>query len=171
MQVQMLSAEIRTATEAERELERLVEHYGNGLLKYTHSVLLDYHEAQDVVQSTFVMAFAALNRNAQIHSSWLYKSAYNKCIDILRRKRLQRLFLSRQQEESYTPDYFISENVEQILHRLNPKDRALVYSRAVEGLSYEQLSEIYGKGTAALRKQYERAKKKLLENSEGGDLP
>lgn len=53
------------------------------------------------------------------------------------------------------------ETVKQVLLTLTPKDRALFFSRAVEEQSYKELSEIYGKSEAVLRKRYERARKKL----------
>ncbi|MCL1844265.1 MAG: sigma-70 family RNA polymerase sigma factor [Defluviitaleaceae bacterium] len=153
---------------AENELENLVSAYGDGLLRYCHGILLDYYEAQDVVQNVFTAAYKALVKYNEIQSAWLYRASYNLCIDILRRKKLQSFFSLTRKEESYTEQYFIGDEVNNILQTLPPKDRALVYSRAVEGHSFEQLEAIYGKSAAALRKQYSRAKKKLVEALEGG---
>lgn len=44
---------------------------------------------------------------------------------------------------------------------LTPEERGLVFGRVMEGRSYEELSQIYGPSAAALRKRYERARKKL----------
>ena len=74
-------------------------------------------------------------------------------------------------EPAYTETYFISEEVNQILQKVRPKDRALVYSRAVEGKSFDDLQEIYSTNATTLRKRYERAKKKLaMELNKGGDF-
>ena len=47
------------------------------------------------------------------------------------------------------------------LEALSPEERGLVFGRVMEGRSYEELSGIYGKSAATLRKRYERARKKL----------
>jgi len=46
----------------------------------------------------------------------------------------------------------------------HPQDRALLYSRIIEGYSYEEISQQMGKSPSTLRKRYERAKKKLVDN-------
>jgi RNA polymerase sigma-70 factor (ECF subfamily) len=159
---------------AEHELEKMIATHGNGLLRYCHSILLDYHEAQDVVQSTFIKAYAKVSAPnvSETHGAWLYRIAYTACIDIIRRKKLQRLFFSRHsaQEAATAPEYFISDNVNRILSELPPKDRALVFSRAVEGLDYKELVAIYGTNAASLRKRYERAKNKLAKTLEKGSV-
>jgi len=174
MEIRMISQGISVTELAEKELERLVNIYGSGLIKYCHSILLDYHEAQDIVQGVFIKAYLKLERDcgAVIQSAWLYKSSYNMCIDVYRRRKLQQIFALRQSEESYTESYFIDHEVNDILKQLSPKERALVYNRAVEGLDYDQLERIYGIKSATLRKRYERARKKLIqtlnENEIGG---
>lgn len=91
-------ASIITDTPAELELERLISTHGDGLLRYCHSILLDYHEAQDVVQSTFIKVFSKLSapNYSETHGAWLYRIAYTNCIDIIRRKKLQSLFFLKQ---------------------------------------------------------------------------
>ena len=165
----MLIEGVDTMVSANDELEKLVDSFGNGLLKYCHSVLLDYHEAQDVVQTVFSAAFTALGKGYDVNGAWLYRSGYNLCIDILRRKKLQRFFSFTREEPRCNDEYFISDEVSEILKVLSPKDRALVYSRTVEGKSYEQLEAIYKTKASTLRQRYTRAKKKLADSmKEGG---
>ena len=160
----------RENVNAEYELEKMIAAHGDGLLRYCHSILLDYHEAQDVVQSTFIKAYKkiAAKNTEEIHGAWLYKIAYTACIDIFRRKKLLNLFIQQNEtKEATTPEYFISENVRSILSQLPPKDRALVFSRAIDGLDYKELVAVYGTNAATLRKRYERAKNKLAKTLEG----
>ena len=58
------------------------------------------------------------------------------------------------------PDY-IGPELRAALSVLTPEERGLVFGRVMEGRSYEELSQIYGPSAAALRKRYERARKKL----------
>ena len=145
-------------------LEEAVHVYGKEILRYCYSILGDYYEAQDARQETFVKAYIATFGGGN-YRAWLYKIAYNTCLNILRKKRFPLLFgtydAKHAAEPSHTPDMSIAPDVRRALAILPPRDRALVYNRAVEDMDYAQLSELYGTSESALRKRYERAKKKL----------
>ena len=152
------------------DIETAVNTYSPALLRYCHSILCDYHEAQDVIQTTFIKAWQNRNKftgDEKDLSNFLYKIAYNACIDAIRRRK-QRL---KNPAESVKPptqnqDY-IPENIKAALMSLSPLDRAVTYSHAVNDAPFAELAQIYGKNAAALRKRYERARKKLskiLEN-------
>ena len=96
-------------------------------------------------------------------SAWLYKLAYHACVDGLRARRRQ-LFASPPPERG--TDY-IGPELRAALEGLSPQERGLVFSRVMEGMCYEELSEVYGASPAALRKRYERAKKKLARSLAG----
>ena len=128
-------------------LEAVIGRYGQALLRYCHHILCDYHEAQDAVQD------AGTNLEA-----WLYKLAYHACIDLLRQRRRQ--LFAPPPPSGHNPDY-IGPELRAALSVLTPEERGLVFGRVMEGRSYEELSQIYGPSAAALRKRYERARKKL----------
>lgn len=142
----------------EEVLAAAITAYGQPLLRYCHHVLCDYHEAQDAVQTAFIKAYEArarFQRGTNLRA-WLYKIAYRVCIDLLRQKKRQ-LFAPPPAPD---PDY-IGPDLRRALETLSPADRSLVFGRVLEGLSYAELSQIHGKSAAALRKRYERARKKL----------
>ena len=155
----------------------MITNYRPGIVKYCYSLLLDYHEAQDAAQDVMLTAVrkAESLRDSDAIGTWLYRIAYSTCINIMRRKRLQRLFLQQEasqlgagtHQDSY--NYGISPALAAAINTLSPKDRALVYSRAVDEMEYHQLEAIYNTKAATLRKRYERARKKLLEQLTGKD--
>ena len=150
----------------EEVLAAAIAVYGQPLLRYCHHILCDYYEAQDAVQTAFIKAYEsrARFRSGTNLRAWLYKIAYHICVDLLRRKKRQ-LFAPPPAPD---PDY-IGPELRRALGTLSPADRGLVFGRVLEGLNYEELSQIYGKSAAALRKRYERARKKLAaELSQGG---
>ena len=151
------------------DLEQMINLHGKAIFRYCHLLLRDYHEAQDAVQITFLRAYYKENNRNPLKGEftpWLYKIAYNCCIDILRKRKRHYRFLD---EEKNTTDTFyymeegMSEEVRQALGELSPEDRALVISRLMDGMDYEQLSQIYNVKAAAIRKRYERAKKRLAQ--------
>ncbi|MFQ7454311.1 MAG: RNA polymerase sigma factor [Flavonifractor plautii] len=90
--------------------------------------------------------------------AWLYKLAYHACIDLLRQRRRQ--LFAPPPPSGYNPDY-IGPELRAALSVLTLEERGLVFGRVMEGRSYEELSQICGPSAAALRKRYERARKKL----------
>lgn len=133
--------------------------YGQPLLRYCHHMLCDYHEAQDAVQTVFLKAWehrGRFERGTNL-SAWLYRIAYRTCLDLLRgRKRRERL----EPPPPGRPDY-LGPELRRALEILTPQERGLVFGRVMEERSYEELADIYGASPAALRKRYERARKKL----------
>jgi len=147
----------------ELELETVVNANGKQILRYCCALLRDYHEAQDVAQTTFLKAL-----NANIKGDlvpWLYRTAYNHCIDILRKRKWSLFTFVEERDctESYEMKDGMSSEIREALGVLTTKERALVVSRALDDMDYEQLSQIFGVSSAALRKRYERAKKKLAQ--------
>lgn len=150
------------------DFEQVVAKYSRPILKYCYSVLCDYHEAQDAMQITFIKAYDKrhLFKDDMPLSPWLYKIAYNTCVDIMRKKRFYSLLSGREtvSEPSYEmQEEYISEELKKALMVLTFKERALVFSRIIDELDYNQLAQIYGASPSALRKRYERAKNKLAE--------
>src|SRR5690606_41901636 len=73
------------------------------------------------------------------------------------------LFRSRSEVLSPEKDKGFSEETLRALQKLKPKERAILYGRIMEEQSYEELSLLTGSSSAALRKQYERARDKRSE--------
>ena len=144
-------------------LETMIATNSQAILRYCHLLLRDYHEAQDVVQTTFLKAYTKRNQIKGELSPWLYRTAYNNCIDILRRRKKQSFLDDEKREPSYHMDDGMSMEVKTALGVLSPEERALVINRVMDEMSYEQLSQIYNASPQALRKRYERAKKKLAD--------
>jgi RNA polymerase sigma-70 factor (ECF subfamily) len=96
-------------------------------------------------------------------SNFLYKIAYNTCIDIIRKRKFALELLKNEQVKPSASSEYIPENLKSALNLLPVLDRAVVYGRAVEELQFEELAKIHGKSAVSLRKRYERARKKLSE--------
>src|SRR5947208_2566674 len=73
----------------ERAFAVLYERYHQPLYRYCRSMLRNDQDAQDVLQSTFASALAALQqgkRNAPFRP-WLFRIAHNEAITLIRRRR------------------------------------------------------------------------------------
>ena len=151
----------------ENELEEVINLYGEKLLRYATSILCDYHEAENIVQEVFISAYENRTRfDGNNLSAWLYKITYNLSLNQLKRRRI---FYFAEIPKGAIP---LEETIEEkglsyemfnALQKLKPKERALLYGRIMEEQSYKELSQITGTSPSTLRKQYQRAKDKLVK--------
>jgi len=160
----------------------VIDTYQKPLFRYCFHMLGSIHESEDVVQDVFLKAFEKLNfyKISSNFSAWIYKIAYNQCINQIRRKRILKMipFLEEHYKESTTIEYFhdkyeYSLELNTALKKLDSKDRTIIILRCTEDKSYEEISSIVDLKPASVRKRFERSKKKLktiLGHSKGSDL-
>lgn len=143
-------------------------------------MLRNRQEAEDAVQEVFINAYKNMSRMEEIKSvsSWLYKISYNHCLNIIRRKKffffvpLKENFII--EAPYYDQDIEINEFSEQLtiaISKLSAEARSVLILRAIEDKSYEEIAVIFDKKPDTVRKQYERARKKVeayLEIEKGG---
>jgi len=149
------------------DLEELIPHYGEKLLRYATSILYSHSDAEDIVQDVFI-SYLQNSKQLEISnvSAWLYKVTYNHCLNKLKGTKRRKLFFFEDVKEEpavYMEDNLSMPEIMEALKRLTPQERALLYGRAMNGQSYDELSQIMGPSPAALRKQYERVKKKAAK--------
>lgn len=149
----------------ERELEKLMSQLTKPLMRYCSSILLNFADAEDAVQTTFIKVYKKRHtlKNPDALNTFIYRIAYSVCIDIIRSRKLFIPLNEEVENIKQIEDEYFSEILHDALLKLSPFDRALVYSRIVEEYSYKELSEIHKKSEVSLRKRYERAKNKLQE--------
>jgi len=156
------------AANRDKELEELISVFGEKLLRYATSILYSHQDAEDVVQDVFISWFRNSGRfDVRNISAWLYKMTYNHCLNKLKEiKRRKSFFYENATSEpvTYMEDNLSMPEIMKALERLKPQERALLYGRAMDEQSYEELSQIMGLSAAALRKQYERVKKKAVKH-------
>jgi RNA polymerase sigma-70 factor (ECF subfamily) len=166
MEIDQLIKDIRNGDE--NKFEIIVNLYQQKIFKYCWCMIGNEHEAEDTVQDIFVKVFSQLYKYKVDTSfqSWLYRIAYNQCIDVLRRKKRVHMFqyiediLSRENiimEDNSERNYSIHD----ALKKLSVNERNIILLKILENKSYEEISVILQKNPIALRKQFERAKNKL----------
>ncbi|MDO5293497.1 MAG: RNA polymerase sigma factor [bacterium] len=157
----------------EQAFVHLMNTYSNRLGRYCYNILGNYQDAEDVVQITFIKLYQKRKsiKNTEEITGYLYRIAYTTSIDIIRKRKLLLIPLKEQKEQYEKP--LISEELFQALMTLKPQERSIIYNKIVEEMTYKEMSSIYKKSEASLRKQVERIKKKLkkaLESSNGDCL-
>ncbi len=143
----------------EEALQIIMDSYSEPLLKYCYSILLNYHDAQDALQETFIKAYQKRDQFDAKTSlkAWLYRIAYTTALNILKKRKRYKIAVP----ENLKQEEYMGEALRKVLLALSEVERALLYGRVMEKQSYEELSERLGIRPVALRKRYERLKKKL----------
>ena len=71
----------------EEILERLMNQYGNKILRLCFMYLKDYHLAEDALQETFIKVYEHLDgfRHEASESTWITRIAINTCKNMMRK--------------------------------------------------------------------------------------
>ena len=174
------AAEVARARGGDTEAFRaLVERHSPLVFRVAYRLTGNPHDADDVVQETFLRAFRRLElfEDRSHFASWLYRIAANCAYDLLRgRRRRERGLEVTEEEGAVDPDRFASEDpapdrlalgaevrrrVEAVLTRMSVTERSAFVLRHVEGMSIEEIGRALDLGTSATKHSILRAVRKL----------
>ena len=160
----------------------LAQHYTQPLHVFLCGLTHDPELARDLLQDTFIAAWNAAqhgseplvnNGDASGVQSWLYRVAYRRAVDVLRRRRLIRWeslhdLLDREElpeaanASSFEEIVAEHEAMGQALAALTPEDSACLLLMVVQGFTAREAALIIGSSPAAMGKRIGRAKRRLL---------
>lgn len=158
----------------------LAERHRSSVYHIVYKIVHDMETANDLVQETFMKAFASLTsyRSEYRFTTWLYKIAANCSIDYLRKKRIKALSLDRQLEGndsnhqmdvadySYHPerDLELKEqrvSIEEAILSLPSKYREVIIYRHKDDKSYEEIADLLGIPIGTVKARIFRARELL----------
>ena len=147
---------------------KLVNHYSGRLLYYIRRLLEDADRSDDVLQDVWLTVYKKIKtlRDASAFSVWLYRTARNRAIRLLRDDS-RYVFVERYDESDLIDDDSESLPFDDInrLHRvlttLSPEQKEAVVLRFFEEMSYRQISEIAGCSIGTVRSRIHYAKQEL----------
>lgn len=151
-------------------LELLYRRYADRLRQFCRGKLGDAAEAEDACHESILKANAALDRFNEGAGIWPWLStiAAHVCIDINRHRSHSVL---RERMESASEDFeqvlesrARAEMVDQALANLRGYQKALIYLREFQGLSYDQIAQTMGTSVASVRSTLLRARRALKES-------
>lgn len=154
------------------DLERMMDGYGNALLRLCFMYLKDRHLAEDAVQETFLRAYNNYHRFDQVGSekAWVTRIAVNVCKDILRSAWRRRVSVTEEladipaAEAGY--DSADTTLVEEVM-RLKPKYREVVLLFYYQDLKIADIARILDTPESTISVRLKRARE-ALKNKLGG---
>jgi RNA polymerase sigma-70 factor (ECF subfamily) len=147
----------------------LIRHYDRGLRTLAYRLLGDRDRMDDALQDAYVKAFRALPRfrGESKLGTWLYRIAYNACLDELERgRRVVHLPLDELGEHpAPTADPADAagarQDLEAALGSLSREERAAVLLVDADGFDYRDAGEILGVPAGTIASRLNRARARL----------
>jgi RNA polymerase sigma-70 factor, ECF subfamily len=157
---------------------RLYDHYAPFVWRIVYRTAgSDKDLAEEVVQETFINIHRSIGKFSHGSSpgTWIYRIALNTAHSHLsKRARLQKATVDYNDElhgSGFVADgYDGQELVEKILATLSPEDRFLLVAREIDGMSFEEIAQVTGKSSEALRIRMFRLKDRIAGDRESKPL-
>ncbi|HUI25564.1 MAG TPA: sigma-70 family RNA polymerase sigma factor [Candidatus Kryptonia bacterium] len=154
----------------QQDFETLVERYQKMLYAFAYRQLQDADAADDVVQATFVHAYAALARfrGEASFKTWVYQIALNECRAVYRARRAQRVVPLDEVPESALPQVEPRSRLdraalEPLIHQLPPRQRAVLTLRVFSDLPFKEIARVEGISENSAKVNYHHAVVRLKQ--------
>jgi RNA polymerase sigma-70 factor (ECF subfamily) len=150
--------------------ENLVARYQARLVAFLWNLLGSGDDARDAAQDAFIQAYVNLGQFERSCSfrSWLFAIAYNRGIDLLRKKRSFRLFWQR---ETASGDQFVADQAADsiensslwgpVLCKTTPQERSVLVLKCNEGCDTAEIAATLGCSETTVRVHLLNARRKL----------
>lgn len=161
----------------ESAFNQIVNTYTERLYWHIRRFLCSHEDTNDLLQDIFIKVWAALpsfRRDAQLYT-WVYRIATNEVLNHLRRQKVRAMIsldsatniLAKKIDED---PYFNGDKMQRELHKAMlklPEKQRIVFSlRYFDEIKYEDMSQITGTSTGALKATYHIAYNKIKKELE-----
>lgn len=159
-----------------RAFGRLVESYQHSAFGIAMRMMRQVQEAEDVVQESFLSAYANLKKfdQTQRFSTWLFRIVTNRCIDKLRKQKQMRVSLDGEvkawheavPDQSPSPEQQVvraeeKETMDRFLSTLPPAYRAVLVLRYDQGMSLNEIADVLSVPLNTVKTRLHRARELL----------
>ena len=152
---------------------KLVDRYSGRLLYYIRRLLEDADRSDDVLQEVWLTVYKKINtvRDASAFSVWLYRTARNRAIRLLRDES-RYVFVERHDESALIDDnresWFFDDinKLHRVLRTLSPAQKEAIVLRFFEEMNYQEISDIMGCCVGTVRSRIHYAKQELRKKME-----
>jgi RNA polymerase sigma-70 factor, ECF subfamily len=166
------------------EFARLVDLYSNQIYRLAIKILGDPHDAEDVLQETFIKAYRSLPsfEGRSSISTWLYRIAANEALMVVRRRKPEINMISSDgdsdEDEVSPPAQIVDwcclpENellsseakifLDQAVEKLSTNLRMVFILRDIQGLSIRETADVLKISEMAVKTRLLRARLQLRE--------
>ena len=152
---------------------QLVDRYSGRLLYYIRRLLEDADRADDVLQDVWLTVYRKINtlRDASAFSVWLYRTARNRAISLLRDDSRYVFVKSYDESEPIDedrddPSFEDIDKLHRVLTTLSPDQKEAIVLRFFEQMNYQEIAEVMGCSLGTVRSRIHYAKQELRKKME-----
>ncbi len=166
---------LRELPHQHKAFEQLVGAYKDMIYTLCYRMTGNAGDAEDLLQEILTKLFLGLNKfeGRSAFSSWLYRVAYNHCLNFLASRREERRKTDPLPERDVfrdpaTETSAADERTQAVLDSLPPEERSLLVMRFVMDLDVKEISSILGIGLSATKMRLLRTRetfKRLFEET------
>jgi RNA polymerase sigma-70 factor, ECF subfamily len=159
----------------------LVKRYQGALYRHAVSMVLDHDVAADMVQDAFMRAYVNLGacRDHAHFRAWVFQTLRNRCLDYLKEARRLNVRLDDAEPIVDTGDgpmdlverSQLQATIARALASLSEEQREAFVLRCVEGISYDEMTELLGASVSALKMRVLRAREALAAALQERNVP
>ena len=161
----------------EQAFAKLIREYYPFVYAIVIGIVNNPHDAEEVVQDTFVNAYRGLAQyqEREKFKSWLAKIARNCARNRLRKQQIDTVPIDEVNEqisgtEDLPDEQLIRSEQRELIRRametLSPKDREIAHAYYLDGASYDELIQTHGLSYKAISFRLSRAKRRLAKRLE-----
>lgn len=155
--------QVLAAREGDKEaFSELAKHHWARLVRLAES-LVGEAAAEDVVQEGLIMAWNKLDRlrEPRAFGHWLHRIVLRKCLHEVRKSKSWVSIETLSEPSNGVASTQSELEVEQILRRLAPQQRAVMHLTVVEGMTDSEIGNILNLRPASVRSHRRRARESL----------
>lgn len=145
---------------------RLYDQYSKAMYNLAYRILNNREDAEDILQESFVECFRNLAsfRFESTFGAWLKKIIINRCINHIRKKKIDLTLCETLPQVIYEEEEEIIYETEKIfkaIEMLPDGYRVILTLYLLEGYDHSEISQILGISESTSKSQYSRAREKL----------
>ncbi len=145
---------------------RLYNQYSKAMYNLAYRMLNNREDAEDILQEAFVECFRNIGtfRFESTFGAWLKKILVNKCINHLKKKKIDLTLYDTLPPVIYEEEEEVSYDTGKIfkgIEKLPDGYRVILTLYLLEGYDHSEISQILGISESTSKSQYSRAKDKL----------
>lgn len=140
-----------------QDYENLYQSKLNAIIDYIYAMTQSVVDSQDIAQDAFLAIWENVgNIDTAGANQYLYKTAYTKTIDYLRKTKPQQP--ADTADDEFDPDY---DGLHYAITQLKPQQSAAIYLHYWKKLSYDEIAKEMNCSVEAVNNYLHRAKNKL----------
>jgi RNA polymerase sigma factor (sigma-70 family) len=145
---------------------RLYNLYSKAMYNLAYRMTNNREDAEDIVQEAFIDCFRNIEsfRFESTFGAWLKSIVVNKCINHLRKKKVNLVFrenIPDYQAEVNDDENYNIDKIFKSIEKLPDGYRVILTLYLLEGYDHKEISQILGISESTSKSQYSRAKNKL----------